>query len=52
MYRVAKKQGLNVYPVTLRCDVQGGMKGPLAEHQLERAASFTKKLISMTNDKS
>ncbi len=52
MHRVAKEQDLNVYPETLRCEVQGGMKGPLAEHQLEKAASFTKNFISMTNDKS
>jgi hypothetical protein len=47
MQRVAKEQGLNVYPETLRCEVQGGMKGPLADHQLEKTTSFTEKFISM-----
>jgi flavodoxin len=46
MQKMAQEQGLNVYPETLRCEVQGGMKGPLAEHQLEKAASFTKVFIS------
>jgi hypothetical protein len=35
MQKVAKDQGLNVYPETLRCEVQG-LKGPLADHQLEK----------------
>lgn len=47
MQRVAKEQGLNVYSETLRCEVQGGLKGPLADHQLEKAAAFTKEFISM-----
>jgi hypothetical protein len=46
MQRAAGEQGLNVYPETLRCEVQGGMKGPLAEHQLEKADSFTQKFVS------
>jgi menaquinone-dependent protoporphyrinogen IX oxidase len=46
MQRVAKEQGLNVYPGTLRCEVQGGAKGPLAEHQIEKAAFFAKDFIS------
>ena len=45
MQRVAKERGLSVYPETLRCEVQGGAKGPLAEHQLEKAASFAKDFI-------
>lgn len=52
MQKVAKEQGLNVYSETLRCEVQGGIKGPLAEHQLEKAASFTKNFISVINKKS
>jgi flavodoxin len=47
MQRVAKEQGLDVHPETLRCEVQGGLKGPLAEHQLEKAAAFAKEFISM-----
>jgi flavodoxin len=46
MHRVAEEQGLNVYQDTLRCEVQGGMKGPLAEHQLEKATLFTKEFLS------
>jgi flavodoxin len=46
MQRVAKEQGLNVYAETLRCEVLGGMKGPLAEHQLEKVASFTMEFVS------
>jgi flavodoxin len=46
MQRVAKEQGLTVYPETLRCEVQGGLKGPLADHQLEKAASFTKEFLT------
>jgi flavodoxin len=46
MQRVAKEQGLNVYAETLRCEVLGGMKGPLAEHQLEKAASFATEFAS------
>ena len=46
MQKVAKEQGLNVYPDTLRCEVLGGLKGPLADHQLEKAASFTKEFVS------
>jgi flavodoxin len=46
MQKVAKEQGLNVYTETLRCEVVGGLKGPLAEHQLEKAASFTKEFLA------
>jgi flavodoxin len=46
MQKLAEEQRLNVYPETLRCEVQGNMKGPLAEHQLEKAASFAKNFIS------
>jgi flavodoxin len=46
MQRVAKEQGLNVYAETLRCEVLGGLKGPLKEHELEKAAYFTKEFLS------
>jgi flavodoxin len=49
MQRVAEEQGFNVYPETLRCEVLGGMRGPLADHQLEKATLFTKNFISMFN---
>jgi flavodoxin len=45
MQQLAEEQGLKVYPETLRCEVLGGMKGPLADHQLEKAASFTAEFI-------
>lgn len=45
MQKVAKEQGLNVYPETLRCEVLGGTKGPLKDHELEEAAKFTKEFI-------
>jgi flavodoxin len=45
MQKLAEEQGLNVYPETLRCEVQGNMKGPLAEHQLEKTASFASNFI-------
>jgi len=51
MHRVAKEQGLNVYQETLRSEVQAGMKGPLAEHQLEKATSFTKEFLSRIAEK-
>jgi len=50
MQKLAKEQGLNVYPDTLRCEVQG-TTGPLAEHQLEKTASFAKEFISNINKK-
>jgi hypothetical protein len=46
MPRVAKEQGLKVYQETLRGEVQGGMKGSLAEHQLEKATLSTKEFLS------
>jgi flavodoxin len=50
MKKLAEEQGLNLYPETLRCEVQG-MKGPLAEHQLEKATSFVKEFIADINKK-
>ena len=52
MLKMAQEQGLNAYPETLRCEVQGGMKGPLADHQLEKAASFSKNFMSVISKKS
>jgi flavodoxin len=49
MQRAAKEQGLNVYPEILRCEVLGGLKGPLAEQQLKKAAAFAKEFISMAS---
>jgi flavodoxin len=49
MHKVAEEQGLNVYSETLRCEVQAGMRGPLADQQLEKAASFLKEFMSTIN---
>jgi flavodoxin len=46
MQNIAKEQGLNVYAETMRCEVLGGLKGPLKEHELEKAASFTKEFLA------
>jgi menaquinone-dependent protoporphyrinogen IX oxidase len=45
MQTAAKAQGLNVYPNTLRCEV-AGMKGPLKEKELDRAAAFAKEFLA------
>jgi hypothetical protein len=45
LHKAAETQGLNVYPKTLRCEVKG-MKGPLGENELEKAASFAKEFVS------
>jgi hypothetical protein len=52
MLKLAQEQGLEVYPETLRCEVQGGMKGPLADNQLKKAASFTRNFMSVISKKS
>ncbi len=41
----AKAQGLNVYPNALRCEV-AGMKGPLKDKELDRAAAFAKEFLA------
>jgi flavodoxin len=45
LHKAASDQGLKVYADTLRCEVKG-FKGPLAENELARAASFAKEFIS------
>jgi flavodoxin len=45
MQKAAKKQGLNVYTETLRCEVKGA-KGPLADNEIEKAASFTRSFVN------
>jgi menaquinone-dependent protoporphyrinogen IX oxidase len=50
MQKVAKTLGLNVYSETLRCEVRG-MKGPLTDNELEKAASFTKEFLSTIGKK-
>ncbi|MBE3101200.1 MAG: hypothetical protein IMZ47_02895 [Firmicutes bacterium] len=50
MQKAAKTLALNVYSETLRCEVRG-MKGPLADNELEKAASFTKEFLSTIGKK-
>ena len=45
MQEAAKTLGLNVYAETLRCEVRG-LKGPLADQGLEKAAKFTNVFLS------
>ena len=45
MHLTAETMGLNVYPETLRCEVRE-MKGPLADNELEKAASFARAFLS------
>lgn len=45
LHKLAKTLGLNVYPKTLRCEV-AGLKGPLGEKELEKAASFAKEFAA------
>ncbi len=45
LHERAQRLGLAVYPSTLRCEVTG-MKGPLAEHEIEKAATFAKDFLA------
>ncbi len=51
MQRTAREQGLNICPHILRCAVQTGQKGPLAEHELEKAIEFTNGLLAKFGEK-
>jgi len=44
LFKIAQEQKLNVYPETLRCEVNGA-KGPLVEGCAEKVAEFTKKFV-------
>ena len=50
MQGMAKDQGLNLYEKTLRCEVKG-LKGPLADDEQAKAASFTKEFMSAIGKK-
>jgi flavodoxin len=50
MHQRAKDLGLNTYEKTLRCEVQG-MKGPLKDGQLEKAAAFAKEFAGIIRRK-
>jgi flavodoxin len=45
LHKVAETLGLNVYAKTLRCEVTG-LKGPLGDNELEKAAAFAKEFVS------
>jgi hypothetical protein len=45
MHKAAVELGLNVHGETLRCEVSG-MKGPLVEGALEKAAAFTRDFVA------
>jgi flavodoxin len=47
MQALGMKLGLNIYAETLRCEVQGGLKGPLKDGELDKAAAFAKKFVSV-----
>ena len=49
MQRVAKEQGLNVYPETLRCEVKA-FKGPFAEHEDGKGSIFYQGIIIENNE--
>jgi len=51
LQQTAKSLGLNVYSDALRCEVQG-MKGPLKDKELEKAAAFTNNFLSTIGKKS
>jgi len=50
MQKVTKTLDVNVYSETLRCEVRG-MKGPLADTELEKAASSANEFLSTIGKK-
>jgi hypothetical protein len=50
LHKMANILGLNVYPKTLRCEVTG-LKGPLGDNELEKAAAFARELASTIGDR-
>jgi hypothetical protein len=50
LHKLAASQGLNVYLKTLRCEVQG-MKGPLKDRELDKAASFAGEVVSFAEQR-
>jgi flavodoxin len=50
LHKVAETQGLNTYSKTLRCEVTG-LKGPLGDNELAKAASFVKEFVSTIGEK-
>ncbi len=50
LHNVAKSQGLNVYSKTLRCEVTG-LKGPLGDKELEKAAAFAKEFAASMRER-
>ncbi len=50
LHRIAETQRLNVYSKALRCEVMG-MKGPLNDNELEKAADFARKFVSTIGER-
>ena len=50
LHKTAADLGLNVHPATLRCEV-AGLKGPLAEKELEKTKSFVQDLVAALGKK-
>jgi flavodoxin len=50
LHELAETQGLNVYSKTLRCEVTG-LKGPLKDNELEKAAAFAKEFSSAIGER-
>lgn len=50
LHKLAASQGLNVYPKTLRCEVQG-TKGSLKDKELDKAASFAGEVVSFAEQR-
>lgn len=50
MQELAQKLGLNVFPKTLRCQVQGA-KGPLQQGELEKATQFAREFVASVENK-
>jgi flavodoxin len=45
LHKAATELGLNVHPATLRCEV-AGMKGPLKDREIEKAAAFVAGIVA------
>jgi len=50
LHMVAKTESLNVHSKALHCEVKG-MKGPLGDNELEKAASFAKEFVSTIGER-
>ena len=46
MQALGTQLGLKIYAEILRCEVQAGVKGPLKDGELDKAAAFARKFIT------